>query len=109
MAGEVNVLAPHWREVATHAVAFTAAVLVLRRFAWKPILGLLDERREKIAGEFDTIEREKRRERDAQGRVRDAAQDDRRAGAREDPGSGRRGPGRSPARSTSTPASRPAS
>ncbi len=32
MAGEVNVLAPHWREVATHAVAFTAAVLVLRRY-----------------------------------------------------------------------------
>jgi F-type H+-transporting ATPase subunit b len=59
MAGEVNVLAPHWREVATHAVAFTAAVLVLRRFAWKPILNLLDERREKIATEFDTIDREK--------------------------------------------------
>lgn len=59
MAGEVNVLAPHWREVVTHAVAFTGAVLVLRRFAWKPILGLLDERRTKIAGEFDTIEREK--------------------------------------------------
>lgn len=59
MAGEVNVLAPHWREVATHAVAFTAAVLVLRRLAWKPILNLLDERRERIATEFDSIEREK--------------------------------------------------
>jgi F-type H+-transporting ATPase subunit b len=59
MAGEVNVLAPHWREVATHAVAFTAAVLVLRRYAWKPILRMLDERREKIATEFDTIDREK--------------------------------------------------
>jgi F-type H+-transporting ATPase subunit b len=59
MAGEVNVLAPHWREVATHAVAFTAAVLVLRRYAWKPILNLLDERRERIANEFGTIDREK--------------------------------------------------
>jgi F-type H+-transporting ATPase subunit b len=59
MAGEVNVLAPHWREVATHAVAFTLAVVVLRRFAWKPILSLLDERRAKIAGEFETIERER--------------------------------------------------
>jgi F-type H+-transporting ATPase subunit b len=59
MAAEVNVLSPHWREVATHAIAFTAAVLVLRRFAWRPILNLLDERRARIAGEFDTIEREK--------------------------------------------------
>lgn len=59
MAGEVNVLAPHWREVVTHAVAFSGAVLVLRRFAWKPILNLLDERREKIATEFATIDREK--------------------------------------------------
>ncbi len=59
MAEEINVLNPHWREVATHAVAFTAAVLVLRRYAWRPILKLLDERREKIAGEFLQIDREK--------------------------------------------------
>lgn len=57
MAGDINVLNPHWREVATHAVAFTAAVLVLRRYAWKPILNLLDERREKIEKEFDSIDR----------------------------------------------------
>jgi len=56
MSAEVNVLSPHWREVATHATAFVAAVLVLRRYAWKPILGLLDERREKIVKEFDDIE-----------------------------------------------------
>lgn len=56
MSAEVNVLSPHWREVVTHAVAFTGAVLVLRRYAWKPILGLLDERREKIVKEFDEIE-----------------------------------------------------
>lgn len=59
MAAEVNVLSPHWREVATHAVAFTAAVFVLRRYAWRPILGMLDERRAKIRGEFETIDREK--------------------------------------------------
>ena len=56
MSAEVNVLSPHWREVATHAVAFTAAVLVLRKYAWRPILGMLDERREKIVKEFDDIE-----------------------------------------------------
>ena len=59
MAGEVNVLSPHWREVATHAVAFTLAVVILRKFAWRPILGLLDERRARIRGEFDAIDREK--------------------------------------------------
>lgn len=60
MSAEVNVLSPHWREVATHAVAFTAAVLVLRKYAWKPILGLLDERRNRIAEEFRGIERGKK-------------------------------------------------
>ncbi|MBM3286681.1 MAG: F0F1 ATP synthase subunit B [Candidatus Eisenbacteria bacterium] len=59
MASEINVLSPHWREVATHAVAFTAAVLVLRRYAWRPILGLLDERRARIESEFDGIEKAK--------------------------------------------------
>jgi F-type H+-transporting ATPase subunit b len=59
MSAEVNVLSPHWREVATHAVAFTGAVLILRKYAWRPILGLLDERRAKIQGEFETIDREK--------------------------------------------------
>ncbi len=59
MAAEVNVLSPHWREVATHAVAFTIAVAILRRYAWRPILGMLDERRAKIRGEFERIDREK--------------------------------------------------
>jgi len=59
MSAEIDVLHPHWREVATHAVAFTAAVLVLRRFAWKPILNLLDERRERISEEFRSIDRGK--------------------------------------------------
>jgi F-type H+-transporting ATPase subunit b len=59
MAAEVNVLSPHWREVATHAVAFTFAVVILRRYAWRPILGMLDERRAKIKGEFEMIDREK--------------------------------------------------
>ena len=59
MSAEVNVLSPHWREVVTHAVAFTGAVLVLRRYAWRPILGLLDERRTRIKDDFDRIERDK--------------------------------------------------
>ncbi|MDM7915736.1 MAG: F0F1 ATP synthase subunit B [Candidatus Eisenbacteria bacterium] len=59
MAAEVNVLNPHWSEVATHAVAFAFAVAVLRRYAWKPILGLLEERRAKIVSDFDAIEKGK--------------------------------------------------
>jgi F-type H+-transporting ATPase subunit b len=46
--------------VVTHIIGFIIAVLVLKRFAWGPILQLLDERREKIQGEFDRIETSKR-------------------------------------------------
>jgi F-type H+-transporting ATPase subunit b len=46
--------------VVTHIIGFVIAVLVLKRFAWGPILKLLDERREKIQGEFDRIETSKR-------------------------------------------------
>jgi F-type H+-transporting ATPase subunit b len=59
MSEEVNVLSPHWREVATHVVAFTLAVLLLKRYAWGPILGLLEDRRRKIVSEFEGIERGK--------------------------------------------------
>jgi F-type H+-transporting ATPase subunit b len=46
--------------VVTHIIGFIIAVLILKRFAWGPILQLLDERREKIQGEFDRIESSKR-------------------------------------------------
>jgi F-type H+-transporting ATPase subunit b len=46
--------------VVTHIIGFVIAVFVLKRFAWGPILQLLDERREKIQGEFDRIETSKR-------------------------------------------------
>jgi F-type H+-transporting ATPase subunit b len=46
--------------VVTHIIGFIIAVLILKRFAWGPILKLLDERREKIQGEFDRIEVSKR-------------------------------------------------
>lgn len=59
MSEEVNVLSPHWREVATHVVAFTAAVFLLRRYAWKPMLSLLEDRRTKIVSEFEGIEQGK--------------------------------------------------
>jgi F-type H+-transporting ATPase subunit b len=55
---------PAWAQqipiVVTHIIGFVIAVLILRRFAWGPILRLLDERREKIQGEFDRIDSTKR-------------------------------------------------
>jgi F-type H+-transporting ATPase subunit b len=47
-------------QIITNIIGFVIAVLILRRFAWGPILRLLEERREKIQGEFDRIEEEKR-------------------------------------------------
>jgi len=50
----------NWGQVVTHIIGFIIAVLILKRFAWGPILKLLEERREKIQGEFDRIEVEKK-------------------------------------------------
>ena len=48
-----------WQQLITHAVGFVIAVWILKKFAWGPLLGLLEERRDKIAGEFKQIEKEK--------------------------------------------------
>ncbi len=47
-------------EILTQAFAFILLVLVLKKFAWRPLLKLLDERREKIKSSFETIESTKR-------------------------------------------------
>lgn len=41
----------------THIIGFLIVFWLLRRFAWARVLGFLDQRREKIRGEFDEIER----------------------------------------------------
>ena len=46
-------------QLLTHIVGFLVALAILRRYAWKPILGVLDERRQKIADEFAGIEAKK--------------------------------------------------
>ncbi len=48
-----------WQLLITHSFSFLITLWILKRFAWGPLLGLIDERREKIVGEFETIEREK--------------------------------------------------
>jgi F-type H+-transporting ATPase subunit b len=42
--------------ILTHMVGFIITVWILKKFAWKPILGILEERRQKIKTEFDNIE-----------------------------------------------------
>jgi F-type H+-transporting ATPase subunit b len=44
-----------WKLILTHIVGFVITVWILKRFAWKPLLALMEERRQKIKAEFDRI------------------------------------------------------
>ena len=46
-------------QILTQALGFLILLWLLKKFAWKPILTLLDERRDKISSEFSSIERSK--------------------------------------------------
>lgn len=48
-----------WQQVLTQIVGFLIVLWVLKRFAWKPILSLLEERRQKIKAEFDSAAQRK--------------------------------------------------
>jgi len=48
-------------QIVTHIIGFVIAVIVLKKFAWKPLLSLLEERRSKIKSEFDDIEQERKK------------------------------------------------
>jgi len=45
-----------WQLLVTHVVAFLLVLLLLRRFAWGPVLRFLDQRRARIRAEFDEAE-----------------------------------------------------
>lgn len=51
-------------QLITHIIGFLILLWILKRYAWKPLLALLDERRERIATSFADIER-KQKEADA--------------------------------------------
>jgi F-type H+-transporting ATPase subunit b len=42
--------------ILTHIIGFVIMVWILGKFAWKPLMGILEERRQKIKSEFDNIE-----------------------------------------------------
>lgn len=46
-----------WSVILTQAVGFIVVLLILKKFAWGKLLGFIDQRREKIEGEFADIER----------------------------------------------------
>ena len=46
-------------QVLTQIVGFLLMVWILRRYAWGPVLGMLEARRQKIAGEFAAADRAK--------------------------------------------------
>lgn len=48
-----------WQQLLTHAFGFLITLWILKKFAWKPLLGLMEERRLRIEGEFKRIEEEK--------------------------------------------------
>jgi F-type H+-transporting ATPase subunit b len=48
-----------WQLLVTHAVGFLITLWILKKFAWGPILDMLDERRKNISGEFENIEHKK--------------------------------------------------
>lgn len=43
-------------QLITHIIGFVIFVWILKRYAWKPLLGLLDERRDRIKAGFDEID-----------------------------------------------------
>ena len=48
-------------QIVTHIIGFVIAVVILKRFAWKPLLSMLEERRSKIKSEFDSIKEERKK------------------------------------------------
>lgn len=48
-----------WQQLLTHALGFLIVLWILKRFAWGPLLSMLEERRKKIADEFVNIDHEK--------------------------------------------------
>ena len=63
------------QQILTQALGFLILLFILKKIAWKPLLSLLDERREKITSEFQTIDRTKsellRLEQDYKARLAD--------------------------------------
>jgi len=47
------------QQIITHAIGFLITLWILKKFAWGPLLAMMEERRNKIVGEFQKIEDDK--------------------------------------------------
>jgi F-type H+-transporting ATPase subunit b len=45
-----------WQQILTHLVGFAITVWLLKKYAWGPLLAIMEERRNKIVDEFKQIE-----------------------------------------------------
>lgn len=50
---------PDWQLLATHTIGFLITLWLLGKFAWKPLLALMEERRNRIENEFRMIDEQK--------------------------------------------------
>ena len=50
-----------WQLIVTHSIGFLITLWILKRYAWGPLLNLIEERRLKIVGEFESIDIEKQK------------------------------------------------
>jgi F-type H+-transporting ATPase subunit b len=50
---------PDIAQIITQIIGFLITVWLLKKFAWKPLLSMMDERRQKIVDEFKRIDDEK--------------------------------------------------
>jgi F-type H+-transporting ATPase subunit b len=62
-------------QVLTHIVAFLIAVWLLKKYAWGPLLGMLEERRNRIAGELDHAASERQEAEGLKGEYEDRLRD----------------------------------
>lgn len=46
-------------QIITQIIGFLIALFILKKFAWKPLLGILEERRLRIKSEFEKLDQEK--------------------------------------------------
>lgn len=71
-----------WQQLLTHAVGFLVTLWILKRFAWGPLMAMMEERRNKIRTDFEEIEQERSKvselEAEYQAKLRDI-DDERRA------------------------------
>jgi F-type H+-transporting ATPase subunit b len=63
------------RQVATQILGFLILLWILRKFAWGPVLGMLEARRQKIAGEFAEAERRQTAADEARAKLEQAMRD----------------------------------